>query len=63
MRVYRTSFGVNAIINSNKVLNFHIITNTNLISVDNGVDAETIPVNTHLLFKTLFIEVYNSAKR
>ena len=29
-----------------KTLKFHIITNTNLISVDNGVDAETVPVNT-----------------
>ena len=26
--------------------NFHVITNTNLIWVDNGVDAETVPVNT-----------------
>ena len=32
-----------------KVLNFHIITNTNLILVDNGVDAETVPVNTSFL--------------
>ena len=53
----RNSFGVNAIINSNKicicynmkVLNFHIISNTNLIWVDNGVDAETVPVNSSLL--------------
>ena len=29
-----------------KVLKCHNITNTNLISVDNGVDAETVPVNT-----------------
>ena len=28
-----------------KVLNFNIITNTDLIRVDNGVDAETVPVN------------------
>ena len=32
-----------------KVLNFHIITNTNLIWVDNGVGAETVPVNTSFL--------------
>ena len=32
-----------------KVFYFHIITITNVISVDNGVDAETVPVNTLLL--------------
>ena len=31
------------------VVNFYIITNTTLISVDNGVDAETVHVNTYLL--------------
>ena len=62
--IYWNSFGVYAIINPNKicirynmkVLSFHIITNTNLIWVDNGVDAETVPVNTSfLIIKVAFL--------
>ena len=53
MCIYRNSFGVNAIINSNKicirynikVLNFHIIINTHFITL-----------------KKSFIEVYKSEK-
>ena len=45
-----------------KVLNFHIITITNLIWVDNGVDAETVPVKTFITTKTSLIEVYKSEK-
>ena len=29
-----------------KFKNFNIVTNANLLRVDNGVDAETVPVNT-----------------
>ena len=70
--IYRNSFGVNTIINSNKiciyynmrVLNFHIITNRNLIWVDNGVDAEAVPVNTSFLIinKDAFYWGENSGK-
>ena len=45
-----------------KVLNFHIITITNLIWVDNGVDAETVPVKTFITTKTSLIELYKSEK-
>ena len=44
------------------VINIDIITSTNLIQVDNGVDAETVPVNTFITTKTSFIEVYKSEK-
>ena len=33
-------------VHDKKYLNLHIITNINLIKVDNGVDAETVPINT-----------------
>ena len=31
--------------NLQELLNFHVITSTNLVLVDNGVDAEAVPVN------------------
>ena len=47
------------VLNSDFPLHFLIIMNRNLIAVDNGADAETVPINTHLFISLTkpFIEL------